>query len=275
METDPHTVSRTSGIVIEDRGCARILRLNRPGTLNAFDRPMLAEFKELVHEADRDPAVVGLVVTGTGRGFCSGLDHSALRELADQGSSGLAGTGRPPGERAPLLFGYLIGIDKPVIAAVNGVVAGGGFVLALSCDFRFSAPEAEFVTSFARRGLVAEHATSWLLPRLVGTSHALDLLLSSRRIGVAEAERIGLTTRVTPDPVTTACEYIDQLADSVSPASMRDIKRQVYRDWARSFEDSAESAYDLNAAALDRPDAREGAASLIERRPPSFARLGE
>lgn len=262
------------GIVVEDRGPTRILRLNRPKTLNAFDRAMIAEFRDLAHDADRDPAVVGIVVTGTGRGFCSGFDQSSLADLAKTGSRGLAGTGRPPGQRAPLLFGHLLSLDKPVIAAVNGVVAGGGFILALSCDFRFSAREAEYMTSFSKRGIVAEHGASWLLPRLVGTSHALDLLLSSRRIGAEEAQRIGLSSRITSDPVATACEYITQLADTVSPASMRDIKQQVYSDWAYSFEESAENAYDLNAAAFDRVDAREGAACLVEHRLPNFPRLG-
>ena len=138
-----------------------------------------------------------------------------------------------PSDELPALFGYLLRVPKPVIAAVNGVAAGGGFVLAMMSDLRFASAEATFTTAFSKRGLIAEHGTSWLLPRMVGTSRALDLLWSSRRFDAAEALRIGLVDRVVEPAqlMESACAYLRDLAANVSPRSIAVMKSQIYRHW--------------------------------------------
>ena len=130
----------------------------------------------------------------------------------------------------PGLFTWLLSIPKPVIAAVNGVAAGGGFVLAVMSDLRIASTAGSLTTIFSKRGLIAEHGTTWILPRLVGAGAALDLLWSSRKIDAAEAHRIGLVQQVVePDALLAAArQYIVDLAENVSPASLADTKRLVY-----------------------------------------------
>ena len=194
-----------------------IIRLNRPDQLNAFDNAMLAAFRAAVQQAAADPSVVGIIVTGTGRGFCAGLDIGALEEIGRSGSQSVRAT--PKGE-LPGLFSYLLEVDKPVLSAINGVTAGGGLVLAAMSDLRFAARDAVLTSVFPRRGLVAEHGTTWTLPRLLGTGRALDLLWSSRKIDGEEALRVGLVEFVT-EPEALLAEsraYVEQLAATVSPA---------------------------------------------------------
>jgi enoyl-CoA hydratase/carnithine racemase len=155
--------------------------------------------------------------------------------------------------------------------------AGGGFVLALMCDLRFVAEDAVFTTVFAKRGLIAEHGTSWLLPRLVGSGRALDLLWSSRRISGTEAVDIGLAERLAAagQVVEMAIAYVKDLAESASPRSLRVTKELVNAHWSRSFEEAAEEGHRAMTLSLADPDFSEGVASFLERRPPQFKRIGE
>ena len=204
-----------------------VITLNRPEVLNAFHYPMLDEIRAAVTEAVADPAVVGIVVTGEGRGFCAGLDASVLAKTTEGGSGG-----RPPVDEhvLPGLFSYFTQQPKPIVAAVNGVTAGGGFVLATMCDLRFASTDAAFTAVFTKRGLIAEHGTTWILPRLIGTGAALDLLWSSRKIGAEEALQLGLVQRVVaPDELLPlATGYVADLAANVAPKALADTKRLVY-----------------------------------------------
>jgi enoyl-CoA hydratase/carnithine racemase len=249
------------------------VRLDRPEKLNAFTMPMLDELRHAVEAAVADPDVVGIVVTGNGRGFCSGLDAAALSRVTEVGSSARPLTGE---REVPGLFTYFLEQPKPIIAAVNGVAAGGGFVMAAMCDLRFASTEASFTSVFTKRGLVAEHGTTWILPRLVGAGRALDLLWSSRRVDAAEAERIGLVEEVVdPDELLPrARSYVADLAASVSPAALADTKRLVYGHMGVGYPAALREADEVQYAALDRPDPAEGAAALLERRAPAFPRLG-
>ena len=170
-----------------------VITLDRPEVLNAFHDAMLGELREAIDTAAADRAVVGIVITGNGRGFCAGLDAAQLARTTEGGSSG-----RPPvpDDEMPGLFGYLTDIPKPIIAAVNGVTAGGGFLLAAKCDLRFASTAAAFTTIFTKRGLIAEHGLTWFLPRQIGTGAALDLMWSSRKIDADEALRLGLVQQV-------------------------------------------------------------------------------
>ena len=137
-------------------------------------------------------------------------------------------------------YSYFPSLSKPVIAAINGHAVGLGLVIALYCDIRFASTEAKLSTAFARRGLIAEFGTAWMLPRLIGLSNALDLLLSARTVGAAEALRMGLVNRVFP--VDTFVEdvraYARELATQVSPRSMAAIKQLVYRAMFQTLEEA-------------------------------------
>jgi enoyl-CoA hydratase/carnithine racemase len=162
-----------------------------------------------------------------------------------------------------------------VVAAINGPVAGMAVPIALACDLRFASDRASFTTAFSRRGLVAEWGIAWILGRLVGPAHALDLLFSARKVEAAEAERIGLVNRVVPheDLLPFARAYVEDLAAHCSPASMAIMKRQVYQQLHAALGPSEREAVQLMLASFKRPDFREGVASFLEKRPPRFERI--
>ncbi len=250
------------------------IRLNRPDKLNALTHPMLRALRAAVDDAAADPRVVGVVITGAGRGFCAGLDAGVLAETSAQGSGARP---RDAAGELPGLVSYLLRVPKPVIAAVNGPAAGGGFVLACLCDVRFASTHASFTTVFSKRGLVAEHGTSWILPRLLGAGRALELLWTSRRVNAEEALRIGLVEFVTQpgELLARAQEFVRELAANVSPGSLRETKRLVYDHLGLGYEAALRDADVAQWRAIDHPDALEGARSYLEKRPPHFARVGK
>jgi enoyl-CoA hydratase/carnithine racemase len=258
------------------------ITLNRPEALNAWTTRMGAEVRHAVGLAEQDPAVVGIVITGAGRGFCAGADLNMLAGISD----GEAGEGVPavlhaePGDPAwgddlRGEYTYLMSVPKPIVAAINGPVAGMGVPIALSCDLRFMAEEAVLTTSFSQRGLVAEWGIAWLLPRLAGSAAALDLLFSSRKIKGAEAERMGLVNRVLPggEVLAAAQDYVRELAATASPTSMAIMKRQVYQQLHAGLGPAELEARQLMVESFSRPDFREGVQSYMQRRPPKFERI--
>lgn len=249
------------------QGSLGLIRLNRPDALNALTPEMIAGLEAAARAAEADPQVFALCITGEGRGFCAGIDMGMLQDSAASDSRALAHPNQQP------LFSFLLNITKPVIAAVNGVAAGGGFVLACASDLRFVAESGNFQTIFARRGLIAEHGMSWLLPRLVGTSRALDMLWSSRRIDAQEALRIGLADRVAPDAalIESVQAYFEDMARSVSPTAVAYMKHQIYQAWEATFTGAADYGKTLMSLTLSHPDATEGAMSFVGRRAPRFA----
>lgn len=243
---------------------------------------MELEYRASLAEADDDPAVRVVVVTGAGRGFCAGADTKALTGIVETGRYGrgssseaedpvpFAGHGvRPDFEHG---FSYPYGLRKPLIAAINGPAAGVGFVLACFADLRFAAAGAKLTTSFGRLGLPAEHGVSWVLSRLVGTARAADLLFSSRVVLAEEAERMGLVNAVLPpdELVPHTLEYARRIAAEISPWSLQALKRQLYADQLRSLDDAATDAERLMMESFDSPDFKEGVAALTEKRPPNF-----
>ena len=260
-------------VEIEDPVC--VVRLNRPEKLNALTYGMLGEIRAAIREAAEDARVVGIVVTGTGRGFCAGLDSTALRETTSDGGA----SRRPSGQAGPDLpgmFSYFIETPKPIIAAVNGVAAGGGLVLAAMADVRIASREARFTTTFLKRGLIAEHGTSWNLPRMLGPGRALDLLWTSRMVDADEAERIGLVEYVVEPAELMAFsrEYVATIARDAAPMTVADTKRLVYGHMGVDYRDALAEGDRVQWDAVARPDAKEGARALLEKRAPKFERLG-
>jgi enoyl-CoA hydratase/carnithine racemase len=258
-----------------------VITLNRPASLNAWTNAMDDEIHDALRRAAADPAVVAIIITGAGRAFCAGADMNLLSDLTEGGDGGgLAGAEQPTWRRPEGDFGgrlsYVMAIDKPVIAAVNGAVAGMAYPFALCCDLRVVTPDALFITAFAQRGLIAEWGLSWLLPRLVGPAVALDLLFSSRRVRGEEAHRLGLANYLVPaDELLSFCrEYVENLARSCSPASLAVMKRQVYGELHRGFGAAESESQRLMIESFGRPDFKEGVRSFIEKREPKFDRLG-
>ena len=247
-----------------------VLTLNRPAKLNAFTNPMLREIRDAIDACTADRRVVGIVITGAGRGFCAGLDANALAEVTS------APRAPRQSEALPGIFSYLLEVPKPVIAAINGVAAGGGLILALMSDLRIASTEASFTTVFLKRGLIAEHGSSWLLPRMVGIGRALDLLWMSDRIDADDALRCGLVQSVvTADQLLdSACNYIRRLAENVSPAAIAETKRLLYRHLGTGYVEALKEADQVQWKFVASADAREGAAALLGKRPPRFQRLG-
>ena len=250
----------------ERRGRLAIVRLERPQALNALTPTMIAGIEREIRLAERDLDVFAIAVTGSGRGFCAGVDMSVLADHA-------AGNAPVSNRERPALFSFILDVSKPVIAAINGPTAGGGFVLAMMCDLRFMAAGASLTTVFSKRGLIAEHGTSWLLPRMIGLNRALDLLWSSRRVDAEEAYRLGFADRVVPDAeLLDAVEaYVNEMASSVSPRAVAIIKRQLQVHLSTDFATAARESDALMKTALAHPDATEGALSFVERRAPEFA----
>ena len=259
-----------------------VITMNRPDRLNAMTRRMLAELRHAFAAAESDDRVVGIILTGAGRGFCPGMDMEALDNISGTGEFSVDTTGleAEPGDSAmgeDFVTGitYLLSLRKPLLAAINGPCAGLGFCFALLCDMRFVVRDAKFSTAFSKRGLVAEHATSWMLPRLIGSSRALDLLWSARKFDGEEADRLGLVDRLCEPgtSVESAREYLLELARTTSPTSLMVMKQQVYRDLMTPLGPAMVETERLMAESLNRADFREGVRSFIEERPPSFARI--
>lgn len=248
-----------------------LIRLNRPEKLNAFTYDTLAEIREAIERCKRDSAVVGIVITGTGRGFSAGLDSGTLAAVTSTPGAG----NTAPSEGLPGIFSYFLEVPKPIIAAVNGVAAGGGLVMTLMSDLRIASTEASFTTVFLKRGLIAEHGSSWLLPRMVGVGRALDLLWMSDRIDAQTALRYGLVEQVVSpaELLQQACDYVKRLAVTSSPAAIAETKRLVYAHLGTNYVDALRDAERSQWRFVAAEDAREGAQALIEKRAPKFKRL--
>lgn len=256
-----------------------MITLNRPQALNAWTPQMSGELHDALRRATLDPAVVGIVITGAARAFCAGAD---LRMLAAKESP--PASTKPPGTRNSRdskrddfsgQFTALLAVPKPVVAAINGPIAGMAVALALACDLRFMANDALLTTSFSQRGLIAEWGLSWLLPRLVGPAVALDLLYSSRKIDGREAARLGLVNAALPtdEVVEHSRQYVIGLAERCSPTALSIMKRQVYEQLHAGLGDAERDAGRLMRESFERPDFREGVSSFLEKRPPLFDRL--
>ena len=262
-------------ILYEVEAGVATVTLNRPDRLNAWRGVMEGELRLAMRVAADDPGVRVIVLTGAGRGFCAGADMDVLQDAMAAGGTGGGGPDAfDPASRPDfrLQYPYFPAVPKPILGAINGACAGLGMVMALYTDIRLASDTAVFTTAFSRRGLIAEHGISWLLPRIVGMANAADLLYSARRVDAAEALRIGLVNRVFPaasfrDDVAA---YARMLATEVSPRSLAVMKREL---WNSPFQSLAEAIVDANAdmaLSLKSDDFKEGVAHFLEKRPARF-----
>lgn len=251
------------------------ITLHRPDQLNALTALMVQELLDAFDRSDADDAIKCVIVTGEGRAFCAGADlgrgagtwseHETKMKEHEAGSP-------YKGDGGGRVTRRIFDSHKPVIAAINGPAAGLGFVIALYADLRFAASDAKFTTSFAQRGLIAEHGVSWLLPRLVGPANAMDLLLSARKFSAAEAKALGLVNDVFPQEelMGRVLAYARALADSVSPRSMAVIKAQLWKAPFQDFGDALATANTEMQKSFASEDFKEGVAHYMEKRAPKF-----
>ncbi len=269
-------------VLYEKQDHIAVITLNRPERMNALTSRTGGEIRDAVQTASQDDAARVIILTGAGRGFCAGADIQRLSRSAagERGAEDEAyptqgaitgGLDLPQGYHTR--YAYLSTAPKPVIAAINGAAVGVGLVLALHCDVRIAAESARFSTAFAKRGLVAEYALPWLLPRIIGPSKSLDLLYTARLVGAEEAERMGLVDRVVADAdlMAEARAYARAIATEVSPRSTRVIKQMVYRALDAGIDETVESVLAEMAEARNSDDFVEGVAAWREKRAPRFS----
>ena len=240
-----------------------IITLNRPDRLNALTPEMGPLYAATLQELDADPSVRAIVVTGAGRGFCSGADLSSLAGSTDDLLSYVRGQ---TVQTLPLVA---LTLATPVATAINGPCAGIGFVLAMSADARFVASDATLSTTFARLGLVAEYGIAWLLPRLVGLPVATALLLTGRTVTGDEAARPGLATG-SSDSVASALTWAREIATNSSPRSTAMMKRQLLEADGLTLTDAVSKALDAMAEAFTWPDLAEALEARAHKRGPQF-----
>ena len=256
------------------RGSSALITLNRPEKLNAWTNVMEREIRDAIRAAEKDPKVRAIIITGAGRGFCAGADMNVLTNLSSGQASGGAAAGGVEGDddiNFRQKFSYLLHVEKPLIAAINGPIAGIGLCLVLFCDFRYMAESARVTTAFSRRGLIAEHGMAWMLPRLVGLMNANDLLYSARLVEAREAERMGLV-RMLPDEGFLA--QVERLADEMtalsSPRSIRITKQLVYDGQIQTIAEAWAAADKQMLGCFGTEDFKEGVAHFLEKRKPAF-----
>jgi 2-(1,2-epoxy-1,2-dihydrophenyl)acetyl-CoA isomerase len=253
----------------ERDGHVGLITLDRPAKLNALDLGLRTDLFAALDEVRGDDEVRALVITGAGRGFCAGVDLSGAGRMSTGASRQNEQLDRMGwvGRQATTLYE----LDKPVVAAVNGPAAGAGMSLSLACDLRVGGPGARFRTAFAERSLSPDSGMSFFLPRIVGYSRAMDLILTSRDVDAAEAYRLGLLDRlVDGDPVPAAVELAGQIA-ALPPLALRTAKRVVQHSQEASLRDALVSEMaGLEVSRRAKGDVAEAFASFAEKRPGVF-----
>jgi enoyl-CoA hydratase/carnithine racemase len=262
--------------------------INRPDRMNATNHTLPYSVSTAMLKAANDPQVRVIVLTAAGdRAFCAGADRQRL----EAGKEGAPRVVYPPDDPAffeaiprragPDLgvefmdirrYGYFMRIGKPIICALNGVVAGGGLIPVLCSDIRLADETMFFTTSFAQRGLIAEHGLSWLLPRLIGPARTLELLMTARRLSAQEAEQMGLVNKVFPHATfrDDVQAYAANIASTVSSRSLAVMKAQVWKAMAQSYRDALATADRELELSVKTADYIEGVSHFLEKRPPNF-----
>ena len=251
-----------------------VVTLNRPERLNAMDHELVHDLHGVLDDLRADRSCRVVVLTGAGRGFCSGLDLSGTFQVPGTEGLGRVQAGMATQQMIASLVPKMRSLRQPVIAAVNGAAAGGGLALALASDVRLAAPSARFNVAFVRIGLSGcDIGVSWLLPRLIGASRAFELLLTGRIIDAAEADRIGLVSRVVEDrPVLDAALEVAGEILANSPTGVWMTKEVM---WSQLEVASMQAGIDLEnrtqIMTSMTDDMTEAVTAFFEKRPPDFS----
>lgn len=258
-------------LLLTQDGHVATITINRAQQHNVWSPSMGPLLERLVQQCEVDSTVRVIVLTGAGRMFCGGADVAALQAALRAGASPQPFRARNDDD-FDQRFTWLLGIAKPIVCALNGPAVGIGAVLAMFCDIRWAAPSARIATAFVRRGLAAEHGIAWILPRLIGTSRAIELLLSGRTIDAEESERLGLVSAVLPQEgfADEVARRAAELATLVSPRAAAIIKRQVYVGLTQPLAQAVHQAEDEVPGCIASEDFREGIEHFLEKRPPRF-----
>jgi enoyl-CoA hydratase/carnithine racemase len=266
------SASATDELLVEQQGNIVVITLNRPERLNAISRLMLNELSVKMTEANQDPDVRCIVLTGAGRGFCAGLD------LIDVGQGGI-GSGDSKGSNRPRqLFNLrdapinvMWNIDTPIVCALNGAAAGYGMDIALLCDIRVSGQSGKMAAVTAKRNVVPESGGTWLLPRLIGWAKASELYYRARVVGADECLDIGLVNTVVPDAelMSTAMTWAQEIADN-APLAVQTTKRMMRMGLEQSYDTSVDQLMMHLGGMFQSEDFKEGVQSFLERRKPVF-----
>jgi 2-(1,2-epoxy-1,2-dihydrophenyl)acetyl-CoA isomerase len=256
-------------LIVEEAGGVATIRLNNPARLNALARTLTAELLEVLGRYREDPDVRAIVLTGEGRGFSAGADLSALQEPYMKG------------ERPKLSFflkeGYnkliplLAETPKPVIAAINGVVAGAGVSVALACDFRIASDAASFSMAFVRIGLIPDAGSTYLLPRTVGMAKALELALLSEKVDAQAALEAGLVNRVVPADQLEAEAHALAARLAALPTAAIGLTKKIFMEASRlSLAETLNREAEVQDEAAATDDHSEGVMAFLEKRKPNF-----
>ena len=263
---------------VDEEGIATIW-LSRPKRMNAWTGRMHTEYRYLLSRAEQDQGVRGIVVTGRGKGFCVGGDSDALTGHIKKGGydSGTSDEIEWPGygvsDDFDALFAYHYGLSKPIVAAINGPVAGVGLALACFVDIRFAVPGIKLTTAHGKLNLPAEYGLSWVLPRLVGLGRANDLLLTSRVLYSEEALTMGLVNQLfdSVNIVQQARGYLHEMVRAVSPNSIKQTRWQIYKDLHRDAASSVEDSEKLLKEMMKEQDYQEGVQAFLDKRNPKWS----
>ena len=259
-------------IIYQKEAGIAIITLNRPQRLNAVGGTMSQELDQALEDANSDNEVRVLIVTGAGEGFCSGADVTGLGTLggADDAPWRLSAKS-PAGGGIQSFVVPFYNFEKPIIAAVNGVAAGGGFSIALACDIRIASDRARFSQIFIKRGLVPDTGSTYFLPRVVGISKACEMVFTGEILDAEQAKECGLVSRVVPhDELMPTARELATMITAGPPITMKLAKRALYKGAATDFVSALEFEGYMQGICFGTEDFREGVAAFVEKREPQF-----
>ena len=260
----------TAEVLYAVAGHVATITLNRPERMNTISRTMLGELTEHLLAADKDPNVRVVILTGTGRAFCAGLDLTEVTKPGEGGiSNGTATATNLDLKATPPTV--LFNMEKPTICALNGSAAGYGMDTALGCDIRIMAPAAKLAAAFTKRGIVPESGGTWFLPRLIGWSKAAELIFTGRTLSAAQSVEMGLASEVVEDGdvLRRANEIAAEIAAN-APLAVQASKRMMRMGLNETFNDHVHHVFLQLLPLLKTEDAREGMLAFMEKRPANF-----